>query len=79
MVSGRLATRVGTVEVVDTRPHRRYLAGHGARLRRDERGAAVSVAISSVPSHGSGLRFEGGSEGVLLLTSDGMRRSPRSR
>ena len=57
------------------RPHRRGdLAGHGAHLWRDgEGGAAVSVAISSVPGHGSGLRVEvHGSEGVLLLTSDGM-------
>ena len=73
-VSGTVATRVGTVEVVDTgrtvevtSPDTVHVSGE------TESGAAVSVAISSVPSHGSGLRFEvHGSEGVLLLTSDGM-------
>ena len=73
-VSGTVATRVRTVEVVDTgrtvdvtSPDTVHVSGE------TEGGAAVSVAISSVPSHGSGLRFEvHGTEGVLLLTSDGM-------
>ena len=73
-VSANVATRVRTIEVVDsgrtaevTSPDTVHISGE------TESGAAVSVAISSVPGHGSGLRVEvHGSEGVLLLTSDGM-------
>ena len=73
-VSGTVATRVRSVPIVDgdriaevTSPDTVHVSGE------TEGGAAVSVAISSVPGHGSGLRVEvHGSEGVLLLTSDGM-------
>lgn len=73
-VSGTVATRVRTAPIVDsdriaevTSPDTVHVSGE------TEGGAAVSVAISSVPGHGSGLRVEvHGSEGVLLLTSDGM-------
>jgi predicted dehydrogenase len=73
-VSGTVTTRVRSVPIEDTGGTVEVTSPDTVLVSGElEGGAAVSVAITSVPAHGSGLRFEvHGSEGVLLVTSEGM-------
>ena len=72
-VSGTVATRVRSVPVTETGETVEVTAPDTVQFAGEvEGGAAVSVAVTSVPAHGSGLRFEvHGSAGVLVVTSAG--------
>ena len=73
-VSGSVATRVRSVPIEETGETVAVTAPDTVLIAGEvEGGAAVSAAITSVPAHGSGLRIEvHGSEGVLVIASEGM-------
>ena len=72
-VSGSVATRVRSVPIQETGETVAVTAPDTVHIAGEvEGGAAASVTVTSVPAHGSGLRFEvHGSAGVLVLTSGG--------
>ena len=73
-IAGTVTTRVDEVAVVETGETLHVTAPDTVMVVAEvEGGAAVSASVSSVPTLGSGFRFEvQGSEGVLVVTSDGM-------